>query len=74
MPQQLEALLARARGEAATAAGQADEWFWVAREMHVEWIARVVSVILLSHGQQPILPPSREAAMEAARLIGLPVA
>jgi hypothetical protein len=74
MPQQLEALLARARGEAAAAAGQADEWFWVAREMHVEWIARVVSVILLSHGQQPILPPSREAAMEAARLIGLPVA
>ncbi|MFC7551162.1 hypothetical protein ACFQU7_00940 [Pseudoroseomonas wenyumeiae] len=73
MAQQLESLLARARAEAATAAGQPDEWFWVAREMHVEWIARVVSVILLSHGQRPILPPSREAAMEAARLIGLPV-
>ncbi|MCG7362052.1 hypothetical protein MHZ93_12360 [Roseomonas sp. ACRSG] len=74
MPQQMEALLARARAESATASGQPDEWFWMAREMHVEWIARVVSVILLSHGQRPILPPSREAAMEAARLIGLPVA
>lgn len=74
MAQQLEALLAQARAEAAAAAGQPDEWFWMAREMHVEWVARVVSVILLSHGQQPILPPTREAAMEAARLIGLPVA
>lgn len=74
MPQRLEALLAQARIDSAAATGKADEWFWMAREMHVEWIARVVSVILLSHGQQPILPPSREAAMEAARLIGLPVA
>jgi hypothetical protein len=74
MPEQLGKLVAEARADSAVAAGQADEWFWVSRDMYVEWIARVVSVILLSHGQRPILPPSRQAAMEAARLIGLPVA
>jgi hypothetical protein len=74
MKEELEALVASVRADSAAAAGQPDEWFWVSRDMYVEWIARVVSVILLSHGQRPILPPSRAAAMEAARLIGLPVA
>ncbi|MFC3123766.1 hypothetical protein ACFOD4_01730 [Pseudoroseomonas globiformis] len=67
----MRALLAEARAAAAVAAGQPDEPFWFAREMHVEWIAQVVSVVLMTVRAEAILPPTRGAAMEAARLIGL---
>ncbi|MBO1075046.1 hypothetical protein [Roseomonas marmotae] len=67
----LRALLAEARVTSTQASGEPDEAFWFSRELYIEWIAKVVSVVLLTVRAEAILPPSREAAMEAARLIGL---
>ncbi|KAA2211436.1 hypothetical protein [Teichococcus oryzae] len=71
MGARLKRLLAEARADSTRAAGQPDEPFWFARELHVEWIAEVVSVVLLTARAEAIIPPSRRAALEAARLIGL---
>jgi len=74
MTDQLRALVAEAKRHSAAAAGEADEWFWVTRDMYVEWIARVISVVLVSHRCSAILPPSRAAALEAARLLEMRIA
>jgi hypothetical protein len=71
MTADLKSLLSEARSASAAAAGRPDEAFWFAREMYVEWIANVVSVVLLMSHAEAIIPPSREAALEAARLIEL---
>jgi len=71
MERRLSRLVAEARATSASAGGAPDEWFWVARDMYVEWIARVVSVMLVSQRREAILPPSRAAALEAARVIGV---
>jgi hypothetical protein len=74
MSEALRALVAEARRDTTAASGQPDEWFWVTRDMYVEWITRVVSVVLVSHHRAAILPPSRAAALEAARLLGVEAA
>ncbi len=74
MADNLRALVADARRHAKAASGEPDEWFWITREMYVEWIAQVVSVVLLSHRCNAIVPPSRAAAVEAARLLDMTVA
>jgi hypothetical protein len=71
MERRLARLVAEARVASAAAGGAPDEWFWVARDMYVEWIARVVSVMLVSQRRDAIVPPSRAAALEAARVIGV---
>jgi hypothetical protein len=71
MGARLRALLAAVRADSARAAGQPDEAFWFSRELYVEWIAEVVSVVLMTARAPAIIPPSRRAAIEAARLIGL---
>jgi hypothetical protein len=47
-----------------------DVMFWFAREAMVEWIASVVSVILMQQRIPVIVAPSRVAALAAARLVG----
>ncbi|EHL99094.1 hypothetical protein HMPREF9946_03342 [Acetobacteraceae bacterium AT-5844] len=74
MSENLRALVADARRHAELATGEADEWFWMTREMYIEWIAQVVSVVLVSHRCNAILPPSRAAALEAARLLDMNIA
>ncbi|MCK8784887.1 hypothetical protein M0638_10890 [Roseomonas sp. NAR14] len=66
-------LLCDARREAAAAIGAAapDQWFWFARELHVEWIANVCSVILAQHHLPTIVPPTKGAAMAAAKVAGV---
>jgi hypothetical protein len=71
MERRLSALVEEARAASAAGMGQPDEWYWMARDMYVEWIARVVSVMLVSQHRDAILPPSRAAALEAARVIGV---
>ncbi len=63
-------LQAREDARAALVADQPDRWFWFVREAQVEWIAEVVSVLLLQHGLPTVVPPGRGAALEAARLVG----
>lgn len=69
----LSALLRRAREDnrAALAASRPDLWFWFVREAQIEWIAEVVSVLLLQNRMPTIVPPGRGAALEAARLAGV---
>jgi hypothetical protein len=74
MAENLRILVAEARHHSGLTAGQPDEWYWVTRDMYVEWVARVVSVVLVSHRCTAILPPSRAAALEAARLLEMKVA
>ncbi len=68
----LAALLRAAREDsrAALSAARPDRWFWFVREAQVEWIAEVVSVVLLQRGLPTVVPPGRGAALEAARLVG----
>jgi hypothetical protein len=65
----MRGLLARARERAAAAAGAPDEWHWFAREAAVEWVASLVSVVLLQRRAPTIVPPTRGAALAAAALI-----
>jgi hypothetical protein len=74
MAEDLRILVGDVRRHSVAAAGQPDEWFWVTRDMYVEWVARVVSVVLVSHRCSAILPPSRAAALEAARLLEMSIA
>ncbi|MDJ0389313.1 hypothetical protein QMO56_14425 [Roseomonas sp. E05] len=67
----LRNLLVEARERSAAAAGRPDEAFWFSRELHIEWIAKVVSVVLLTARVEAIVPPSREAALKAAQLMEL---
>ena len=64
---------ARLDSAAAVATQAPDQWFWFAREVQTEWIASVVSVILLQQQLPTIVPPTRGAAIAAARLAGLVV-
>ncbi|MFC0407468.1 hypothetical protein [Roseomonas elaeocarpi] len=64
---------ARLDSAAAVATQAPDQWFWFAREIQTEWIACVVSVILLQQHLPTIVPPTRGAAIAAARLAGLVV-
>lgn len=68
----MEMLLHEARTASAEAqsAGWPDTAFWFAREVQVEWIADVVSVILLHCRMPTIMPPTRGAAIAAAKLAG----
>ena len=71
----LRALLDQAREDTITHAGASDAWFWLTREAQIEWVASVVSVILLQYRIPTIVPPTRGAAIAAARLVGaLPAA
>ncbi|HWX47446.1 MAG TPA: hypothetical protein VNZ61_05280 [Roseomonas sp.] len=71
MGAKLKALLAEARATSAATAGRPDEAFWFSRELNVEWIASVVSVVLLTVRAEAIIPPSRAAALKAAQLMEL---
>ena len=75
MAASLRAHLQRTRLDAAAAAAteSPDQWYWFAREVQTEWIASVVSVILLQQHRPTIVPPTRGAAIAAARLAGLVV-
>lgn len=68
----LSHLLANARMNAdqAVAIDLPDAWFWMARAETVEWVAKVVSVVLLNQRLPTIVPPTRPAAVVAARLAG----
>ena len=67
------ALVQRAREDdrVARLAARPDRWFWFVRLAQVEWIAEVVSVVLLQRGLAVIVPPGRGAALEAACLAGV---
>ncbi|HWL80331.1 MAG TPA: hypothetical protein VNR89_05225 [Roseomonas sp.] len=67
----LRDLLNEARASAAAASGRPDEAFWFSRELHIEWIAKVISVVLMTARVEVIVPPSREAALKAAQLMEL---
>ena len=69
----LTALLENARQDCTQSldADLPDQWYWFSREAGVEWIAGVVSVILLHQRMPPIVEPTRASALEAARLVGL---
>jgi hypothetical protein len=59
---------ARENSRISVSSGRPDQWFWFAREVQVEWIASVVSVLLLLHRLPVIVPPTRGAAMAAAKI------
>ena len=71
MADRLRDLLADARrcSSAAVSADAHDQWFWFAREATVEWIASVISVVLLQRREPTIVPPTRGAALAAAALV-----
>jgi hypothetical protein len=69
MVQAMRELLQAARERAAASQGDADEWHWLAREAAVEWVASLISVILLQKRMPTIVPPTRGAAVAAAGLI-----
>ncbi|MXP63513.1 hypothetical protein E0493_09145 [Roseomonas sp. M0104] len=71
MRRKLRELLEEARASAEAASGRPDEAFWFSRELHVEWIAKVISVVLLTAHVEVIVTPSREAALKAAQLMEL---
>ncbi len=68
-------LLAEARKDVALAlaADRPDAWYWMVREETVEWVANVVSVVLMNQRLPTIVPPTRGAAVAAARLAGADV-
>ncbi len=72
MPRRLASLLENARADSARALEEdhPDKQYWFAREVQVEWISEVVSVILLQNRLQVIVPPTKGAAMAAARIVG----
>ncbi|MFC7739455.1 hypothetical protein ACFQX4_27775 [Roseomonas sp. GCM10028921] len=67
----IAALLRRAQEDTAFAADSTAEWYWLCREAVVEWIAEVFSVILLHRRAETIVPPGRNAAIAAARILGV---
>lgn len=73
MPEKLGRLLREARldAEASSAAGSSDHWFWFCREAQIEWIAEVVSVVLMQGRLPTIVPPTKGAAIAAAVILGV---
>ena len=63
-------LLREARRDTAISSDDPDHGFWFSRELTVEWIARVVSVILMHERLPVIVEPGRIAAEEAVRVMG----
>lgn len=47
--------------------------YWRARcrEAEIEWVANVVSAMLLNQGLEPIVNPTARGAMQAAKILGV---
>lgn len=70
LAEQVTALLNRAQADAAATLSTHDEMYWYSREVQIEWVAGVVSILLINMHLPPIIQPTREAALAAAKLIG----
>ena len=71
MGERLSVLLREARQCGRMADGAPDEWFWMCREVAVEWISCVVSAIMVVKRLPPVLQPSQEAIRTVARIAGI---
>ena len=62
---------ARERSQESVSSGAPDAWFWFAREVQIESIADMISVLLIQHDMPTIVPPTRGAAVAIAKLLGM---
>jgi hypothetical protein len=49
--------------------GAADYWYWRCRAAEIEWVANVISAVLVNKGMPPIVPPTMRGALFAAKLL-----
>lgn len=72
-PVQLAVQLAIARGRAQQAHRQraADYWYWQCRAAETEWVANVVSVLLLQQNLPVIVQPTVRGMLKAMDIVGV---
>jgi hypothetical protein len=46
-----------------------DYWYWRCRAAEIEWVANVISAVLVNQGQTPIVPPTARGVMFAAKVM-----
>lgn len=71
VPIDLTKLLKRVRQDAVEARlqGKSDYWYWRCREAEVEWVCNCVSAVLVSSGNEPIVPPTYRGMAHAQRIL-----
>lgn len=47
-----------------------DYWFWRCREAEIEWVCNVVSAVFYHQGLPVIVPPTLNAVIKAAEILG----
>lgn len=49
----------------------ADYWYWRCRALEIEWVANVLSAILMNEGRPVIVQPTGRGFLMAARIVGV---
>jgi hypothetical protein len=72
-PAQIAALLVEANERARQAMQEEDPryWFWRCRALEIEWVANVLSNILVAHGTLPIATMTARGRLKAAEILGV---
>jgi hypothetical protein len=72
-PSEIKALLAEANERAFRAPGDDAEhfWYWRCRALEIEWVANVLSNIMVAHGWPAIAMTTARGAMKAAEIVGV---
>lgn len=46
-----------------------DYWYWRCRAAEIEWVANVISAVLVNQGQRPIISPTARGVLFAAKVM-----
>ncbi len=74
-PVEIAIILASARERAQQAHREqaVDYWYWRCRELEIEWVANVISALLMNQGLPIIVPVTHRGMLKAMDIVGVRV-